>query len=56
MALIDIINRALDAAGRAYDTFFVNVLGLSPFCDIWKTTSGNPCVFCRHMEQLTATV
>jgi hypothetical protein len=53
MALSDIINRALDLVTQAYDRFFVNVVGLTPYCDRWFYTSLNPCVFCRHMQAIS---
>ena len=56
MALIDIINRAIDLATQAYDAFFTQVVGLTPFVDRWYFTSSNPCVFCRHMQAISQTV
>ncbi len=56
MSLESIIQTALDLAAAAYDAFFVGVLGLPDQRDIWITTSGNPCIFCRHMAQLSQRV
>ncbi len=56
MALIDIINRAIELTTQAYDFFFEQVIGLPAYRDFWQTTSGNPCVFCRAMAQLSIDV
>jgi hypothetical protein len=56
MALSDIIDRALALATAAYDAFFTSVVGLKPYRDLWVVRSDNPCVFCRNMESLSASV
>jgi hypothetical protein len=50
------LNRAIQLVTQAYDFFEVHVLGLPPYRDLWRTTSGNPCVFCRAMEQISIDV
>jgi len=50
------LNRAIDLVTAAFDFFHERVLGLPAYRDLWTTTSGNPCVFCRAMEQLSRQV
>ncbi len=51
--LPEIISSSIFRTVSAYNAFITQALGIFAFRDIWVTTSGNPCVFCRAMETLT---
>src|SRR6266702_5089527 len=53
MALDDIISRAQRPLLDALIRYARRPSRRLNYRDLWVTTSGNPCIFCRNMEQVS---
>jgi hypothetical protein len=53
MDIEEIIIQAVTIVHRDYPRFYPLARFPILFTDIWVTTSGHPCVFCRTMERMT---
>jgi hypothetical protein len=51
-----IVNSSRFRTVAAYNAFVTSALGLFGFQDVWRTQSGNPCVFCRAMADISQAV